>query len=919
MPSKLERFFDLRPGDLHRGIYLALYYFFVINAYTNGQVVRDALFLERFEAVRLPYVDFLVAALVGGVLAIYFRIGRKMPLVHLLAATLCFFAANVLLFWWVAMFRQSEWLYPVVYVWVGIFGVLGMSQVWTLTNFVLTGREAKRLIGFIGTGGIIGGITGGFLSNIVALAIGAESLFLIMAASLAIATCMVFKIASMNGSSATALNSSPAINSEGSATLRESFRLVVSSRHLLLIAALICTCSVATYIAGWQLRAIVQDSLPNKVAIASFLGNFHGTTAILAMLIQVFLTPRLLRHVGIRAALSILPLTLIAGTGALLASGMLWAATFLKGTDKVVRYSVDNAALQLLFLPVSPETKVQAKAFLDTVVLRGGDGLGAVVVLLLTAVAGLGATQLGWVVLALLFVWIVIAWQAGSQYVATLGDTLRQHRMDAERLQEAPLDRSATKMLVTGLRTDDPEKILYMLDLLEGQHWKDAYSSIRELLSHPAPEVRAKATSILRRLGDTSVIPRIEELVVDADLNVRIEALLFLVQLTGVDPLSRIQDLGDFPDFSIQAATTAFLARSEDPSNLEGARLILAGMINDRTPAGTPGRLEAARLLRMLPETFATYLLPLLADEDLTVLREATRTASNRPSRQYVSSLIALLGKSEMKDAAVKALSQYGENIQGTLRDHLSDNTVPLEAKREIPDLLVSVAKRAARDPLLANITHPDNVLRFRIIAALNKLHNLYPDLQLDTTTIEAVLASEIMHHYRAFQIIGRMDDQRQNQSFDTPLQKSLHNELERIFRLLKMLYPRHDLRSAFVGLESGNKAAHDSALEFIDNTLKPSIRRLLVPLLDSEISLTERVELANRLLPSTIDSRDDAVLALMDTEDPWLKSCAAHLIGMLGLKQFQETVDRWASDHDPVLREKAQRAQQRLAEATSP
>src|ERR1044071_2357926 len=99
MPSKLERFFDLRPGDLQRGTPLALYHFFIINAYTNGQVVRDALFLGRFEAVRLPYVDLIVAAFVGGVLAIYFRIGRSMPLVHLLATTLGFFASNVALFW----------------------------------------------------------------------------------------------------------------------------------------------------------------------------------------------------------------------------------------------------------------------------------------------------------------------------------------------------------------------------------------------------------------------------------------------------------------------------------------------------------------------------------------------------------------------------------------------------------------------------------------------------------------------------------------------------------------------------------------------------------------------------------------------------------------------------------------------------
>jgi AAA family ATP:ADP antiporter len=917
MPSRLERFLDLRPGDLRRGTFLALYYFFIINAYTNGQILRDALFLNRFEAVWLPHVDFAGVVLVGVVLAIYFRIGRRMPLIQLLTGTLCFFAANGLLFWWIAAFRPGEWLYPVVYVWVGMFGVLATSQVWTLTNYVLTGREAKRLVGFIGIGGTLGGVVGGFLSHVVSRSMSAESLFLVMVVSIAISTGLVFAIAENNGSRNAALRASPAIKSHRSATLRESLSLVASSRHLLIIAALICVGSVATYIAGWQFRAILKDTSPDKDAMAAFLGTFLGTTGVLAMIIQVVLTPRLLRYFGIRVVLSILPLALMAGTGAVILTGAMWAVTFLRGTDRVIRYAVDNGAFQLLFLPISSETKVQTKSFLDTVVLRSADALGAVAVLSLTVGLGLGPAHLGWIVLGLLLLWLVIAQQAGTQYVATLGDTLRQHRMDAERLTESPLDRSATQMLITGLRSEDPSKILYMLTLLETRHLKDAHGAIRQLLWHPAAEVRAKAASMLRRVGDTSVIPRIEELVTDPHLTVRTEAVLFLAQRKGIDPLLRIQDLGDFPDFSIQAATLAFLAQSEEGGNLEAARLILQGMIDERGVAGRHGRVEAARVIEILPESFSASLCTLLADDDPDVLREASRTAAKRRNRLYVSPLIALLGNPEVKEAAHEALTVYGEDINEILRQHLAGREVPLEVKREIPDLLVTVAKREAREPLLANLRQTDSVLRFRIISSLNKLHTLYPDIQLDATTVETVLASEIMNHYRAYQIVGRMESHREQQSFDIPLKKSMHHELERIFRLLKMLYPKHDLRSAFLGLDSGDRAHRDSALEFIDNTLKPSIRRLLVPLVDSEISLTERVRLANRVLPSTIDSKDDALLALMDTEDPWLKSCAAHLIGILGLKQFQATVDRWASDHDPVLREKAQRAQQRLAAAT--
>ena len=147
MVSKLERFLDLRPGDLRRGLPLALYCFFILMAYTQGQVVRDALFLGRFDAGRLVFVDFIIAAIAGLILGVYFRIGRLMSFVNLIGATLSFFTANVIVLWWAARFRPSAWLYPVVYVWVGIFGVLAISQVWTLANYVLTNREAKRLFG----------------------------------------------------------------------------------------------------------------------------------------------------------------------------------------------------------------------------------------------------------------------------------------------------------------------------------------------------------------------------------------------------------------------------------------------------------------------------------------------------------------------------------------------------------------------------------------------------------------------------------------------------------------------------------------------------------------------------------------------------------------------------------------------------
>ena len=191
-----------------------------------------------------------------------------------------------------------------------------------------------------------------------------------MAASIGLSIVVVFAIRAQNRHAHHSLQSSTAIDGQGPGTLRESFRVVRSSPQLVTIAVLICVCSIVTGLASWQFRAVAKQFLINKDAMAAFFGSFYGYTGVLALIIQVLLTPRILRHFGIGTSLLILPLALVAGTSVLVATGALWAATLLKGTDKIFRYSVDTAALQLLYLPIPPETKVQTKTFLDTVVLR---------------------------------------------------------------------------------------------------------------------------------------------------------------------------------------------------------------------------------------------------------------------------------------------------------------------------------------------------------------------------------------------------------------------------------------------------------------------------------------------------------------------------------------------------------------------
>jgi AAA family ATP:ADP antiporter len=892
---------------------LFLYLFLVIGSFVVGKAARDALFLYRFSALQLPYVDIAVALLVGVWVAVYIRIGRYVSLRTLLHASLVFFASNALLFWYVSRFHDAPWILPVIYVWVGMFGVVAPTQVWTLANYVLTTREAKRLFGFIGSGAIAGAIAGGFVIQRTATRFGTDSSLLGMAVALLACVLIVDRLWGRRHL-AHVDDDAPELATAraGPTGLRASVQVIAGSRYLSAIAAVILLSSFVTAIAAWQFKAVAREYYTDRDQLAVFFGSFNFYAGLLSLTCQLLLTSRLLRRLGLGFALFIVPVALTLGSVSYLLLGTLAAAVLLRGSDQVLRYSIDRPTVELLYLPVPAAQTFQVKSFIDTVVWRLGDGLSGFTILLFAAALHWTTQQVTWVNLVLLGGWLTAAWVAQRQYVINLSESIHQHRLDAERSTVALLDRAATDILVNQLQGGDPRQILYALNLFTVAHPGAAHPAVRGLLHHPSAEVRSTAVAVLDSGGDLTVKVEIERLLYDPDLSVRTEALLYIAHHAHIDPLERIEQLGHFEDFSIRSAMVSFLARPGETQNLEAARLMLSHMVHDES-ART--RVEAARLLQRLPDEFESEMAALFESGDPDVLRQVMVAAARARKRAFAPRLIALLGTEPLAEDATDALAAFGDRIVGTLRDALGDPGTPVEIRREIPGVLLRIGSAAAEIVLTEALLDGDTILRFRVLTALNKLRATVPGRPLDTKLVETVLAAEIMGHLRSYQILGTLDYRIDStEPVAQALRDAMNQEVERIFRLLKLLFPTYDLHSAYVGLQSRNRVVHDNALEFLENVLKPQLRALLLPLLDSEVGIPQRVALANRTLGTTMETPEEAVALLAVSSDPWLKSCAAYAIGALHLHTLAPELDRWLDADDPLLRETARQAKARLA-----
>ena len=88
----------------------------------------------------------------------------------------------------------------------------------------------------------------------------------------------------------------------------------------------------------------------------------------------------------------------------------------------------------------------------------------------------------------------------------------------------------------------------------------------------------------------------------------------------------------------------------------------------------------------------------------------------------------------------------------------------------------------------------------------------------------------------------------------------------------------------------------------------------MLVPLLDAQVTVDERIELANHVVGAPVETTEQAINTLLASEDSWLRSCAAFAVGALRLEALAPELERLSDAGDPLLRETARTARRRLA-----
>ena len=396
--------------------------------------------------------------------------------------------------------------------------------------------------------------------------------------------------------------------------------------------------------------------------------------------------------------------------------------------------------------------KYRAKPFADVAVDRFAKGLGAALLIVAIKVAGLTWWQLSYVSITVAVLWIAMALRARREYLQSFRRSLESRVMEAKDLRVPNADLSTIETLLQELAQPDPARVVYAIDMLESLDKRSLVTPL--LLYHESPDVRRRALNAIgsvRRDIALNWLPQLRRMLSDADPGVRAASIAAIGNINNEDAASLSRPLLADPDPRIRVTAAVTLAASRIPGDVDAAEGALLDLASDSRSSSRSVRRDVAAAIRQIENPrFRRLLIPLLYDEAPEVAHEAMESvqAAGTADFIFVPTLVALLRNRQLKARARGVIVSYGEPVVDVLAHFLRDPEEDIWVRRHIPTSLSQIPSQKSVDVLIAALTEPDGFLRYKVIAALDRLRRTDAPLSFPRETLETHTLREGTHFF---------------------------------------------------------------------------------------------------------------------------------------------------------------------------
>lgn len=843
MAAILQRWTHVRPDERRLAFHAFAAQLLLGAGHAELETARDTAFLSSLPAGKLPLM-YLAVAVVGILMTEAHRRSLLKRRPANLSAFLLFGALATASF---TLLAPSTPAIYALYLWTALCAPWALLQLSLQLASMLSVEQAKRLLGFIGAGSVLGAVLG---SGIARAMLEWTSVRALLFSAAGFFVCAGVAVARLGGSRREPVLAYRTTRTEASDLLRNRYGrglllLMLSSTIAFTLVDYLFKSEVSRVILGGAAGAprffdgiVGAQGGDGPHRLAMFLSSTQVITNLLSLLVQVIAVAGILHMVGAHAALLLLPAFLLGGVGMFAIGASFVGALALRGVDGALRYSVHRTAIDILYFPLPDGVRRRMKPVLEILGQRGGQALAA---LALLAIARLPEDHTRWPVLGLLLGMLVV-WTASvlllrQPYVELFKAALISHRSGAL-LRDRELALPVLEAALASLNSQSPLEVIAALDLLSGYRQGRLLPAL--ILYHPDEEVLVHALSLFAENGRDDVLPLTARLLEHPSEAVRTSALRAQIQLAP--DRAQLERLVADREHPKMAATALIGLTSNDWIDAEHAErwvrewamagrsgivapLARAALSSESTP-------RLARVLVLCLRTAATQ-------SEQAIVAEAL---AKHPTLAAKDDLIALLAFRTPRESARAALLALGEPVLGDLVARLANSETPHALRRHLPETIRRFAPELAAPYLLTQLEREtDGMVRFKLLRSLNRLRREHPHIELDEATISQLLQNTLDHlqrltewhealraEFAPWQSSAEPGYSLLSSSLELLLEVLLGKEkqtCERALRLVNLLLPREDFRPIVLGLRSRIADRRASALEVLSSALPLRLR----------------------------------------------------------------------------------------------
>jgi len=480
----LKKLFNIYPGEGLPTLILFIYYFAFVAISITGSAARDAYFLNMVDRKYLPLMFLAVAIVLIIVIEIYNRLSKNRDLTQIVTMSSLVFIFSLVLI----QNHLEGWVIPFLYVWMEVITVITITQFWILATDIFNPRQGKRLIGLLGAGGALAAIIiGSSIKQYVSL-FGSENLLFVTIGFLGVVILMANFIRPYRNINE---QKNQSIKKDEQQKSDKSFTPYLKS-----LAVVIGLAAIVSRIVDYQFKMIAVAAFPLQDDLVNFFGKYYALTGIATMVIQLFITSRLLSRFGVLIAILILPLSLMIGSIGFFLSPILAAVFLSKFSDQVFKFTLHNASIQLLWIPVKNTVKTRLKPIIEGSIRAGLEGVSGILIFIAVTIFNTPIHYLSLSIVLISIYWINKSFSLKKLYVDALQSAIEKRQLNFEELTLDIQDQTMVKTIETALNNSDESQQIFALDIIRDIPLTPWKQSLNRLLKEGNVTVKKEILNI---------------------------------------------------------------------------------------------------------------------------------------------------------------------------------------------------------------------------------------------------------------------------------------------------------------------------------------------------------------------------------------------------------------------------------------